>query len=78
MNGLDHKPICLLNYDGFFDGSIVQLQRAYDEEMLYDVPESYFHVATTPQAALDYCLNEINRLNKEQNIVATTNTDTTK
>ena len=59
MTGLDHKPICLLNTDGFFDGSIQQLKQMHDGSLLYDDPSTYFHVASTPTEALDWCLAEL-------------------
>ena len=74
MNGLDHKPVCLLNYNGYFDGSIEQLKRAHDDHMLYGEPESYFHTVTTIQEAMSYCISEVKRLkqNNKSSITPTT------
>jgi uncharacterized protein (TIGR00730 family) len=58
MKGLDHKPICILNIDGYFDGSIQQMKQAYQDSMLYSVIEDYFHVVTTPEEAVAWCINE--------------------
>lgn len=58
MKGLDHKPICLLNIDGYFDGSIQQMKQAYQDSLLYSVIEDYFHVVNTPEEAVDWCINE--------------------
>jgi uncharacterized protein (TIGR00730 family) len=59
MNGLAHKPICVLNIDGFFNGSIAQLQQAYKDQLLYSEPEAYFHVAESAAEALDWCIQEV-------------------
>ncbi len=48
-----------MNTDGFFDGTIAQLQRAYVDSLLYLDFDDYFHVENTPAAALNWCLNEI-------------------
>ena len=61
MKGLVNKPICILNVDGFYDGSVQQLQRAYQDNLLYHIPETYFHVENTPEAALQWCLQQLNR-----------------
>lgn len=59
MNGLADKPICILNIDGYYDGSIIQLQQAFKDNLLYDTPEAYFHVVNQPSEAIDWCLSEI-------------------
>lgn len=61
MKGVDEKPICLVNVDGFYDGFIMQLQRSYDEGMLYMPVSKFFRVETTVEAALNYCVEEFNR-----------------
>ena len=58
MNGIGDKPICLLNYDGYFDGSILQLQRAGKEGLLYHELDKYFAVESTPSSALAYCVKQ--------------------
>ena len=62
MNGLEHKPLCLLNYDGFFDGSVIQLHKANDENMLYGEPDSYFHAVQTIEDAISYSLKEVQKI----------------
>lgn len=62
MKGLTHKPICLLNTDGFYDGSIQQLQRAYDDSLLYRPTDQYFKVVHTPEEAVAWCRAELERI----------------
>lgn len=61
MKGVDDKPICLVNLDGFYDGFILQLQRAFDEGMLYMPAEKFFRVEDTVESALDWCVTEFQR-----------------
>lgn len=61
MKGVDDKPICLVNLDGFYDGFIAQLQRAFDEGLLYMPVAHFFRVETTVEGALNYCVEEFNR-----------------
>lgn len=55
MKGMDHKPICVVNIDGFYDGFIMQLRRAYRDGILYGPAETYFHVETDAIEALNWC-----------------------
>lgn len=55
MKGLSNKPICLVNTNGFYDGFIMQMQRASEDKLLYNKVEEYFHVSNTPQDALEWC-----------------------
>ena len=57
MKGLANKPIVLVNLDGFFDGSIEQLRRAYRDQILYNPIETYFTIATT-LAEVQRCVEE--------------------
>lgn len=52
MKGLGMKPICIVNLDGFYDGSIIQLKRAFNDQLLYLPLEKYVHVASTVEEAL--------------------------
>lgn len=61
MKGVDDKPICLVNINGFYDGFITQIQRAYDEGMLYMPVSKFFQVEMTVDAALSWCELEFNR-----------------
>eukprot|EP01035_Chromulina_nebulosa_P018277 gene18277-23954_t len=53
FKGLSHKPICLLNINGYYDGFILQLQRAFDDSLLYHKTDEYFYVANSPEEALE-------------------------
>lgn len=53
MKGLKGKPIVICNLNGFYDGSIQQLNRAYADKILYNSSESYFTVVTNAKDALD-------------------------
>ena len=35
LGGMEKVPICVLNYNGYFDGSIAQLERASKDKLLY-------------------------------------------
>jgi hypothetical protein len=56
---MTNKPICIVNTDGFYDGFIMQLNRAYDDGLLYNTCDKYYHVTKNPKEALDWCENEI-------------------
>lgn len=58
MKGLGHKPICLVNVDGFYDGFVQQMTRASKDGVLYQPLEFYFHSAPTAAEALDWCVRE--------------------
>jgi len=62
MNNMHEKPICMLNYDGFYDGLIHQMQRASSDGLLYGNIEDYFHVENTAEAALEWCANSVQGL----------------
>jgi predicted Rossmann-fold nucleotide-binding protein len=57
MKGMNKKPICLVNLNGFYDGFLMQMRRAHKEGILYGQIETYFHVESDPIAALDWCYN---------------------
>jgi len=54
MKNLSRKPIVILNTAGFYDGFIMQLQRAFDDGLLYNKVEDYFYVAKTPLEAVQW------------------------
>jgi uncharacterized protein (TIGR00730 family) len=56
MKGMDHKPICIVNLDGFYDGFLAQMRRAHREGILYGNIDTYFHVEDDPLVALDWCV----------------------
>ena len=59
LGGMDNIPICILNLDKYFDGSLAQLDRAYKDSLLYNTPDQYFHVETTAEGALGWCENAV-------------------
>ena len=59
MKTMGHKPVCLVNIDGFYDGFITQIQRAHAENFLYGPVEDYLHWENDVGSALDYCLANI-------------------
>mmetsp|Transcript_10952 Transcript_10952/g.11376 ORF Transcript_10952/g.11376 Transcript_10952/m.11376 type:complete len:137 (+) Transcript_10952:217-627(+) len=75
LNGLQYKPLCVLNVDNYFDGTILQLQRAHEDNLLYASPESYFHVETDVNAAFQWCLEEYERLKLLKQSDSQPNTD---
>jgi hypothetical protein len=60
MKGVDDKPICLVNLDGFYDGFVMQLQKAFDSGMLYMPIHKFFRVENTVEDALNWCEQEHN------------------
>jgi uncharacterized protein (TIGR00730 family) len=58
MKNLGHKPICLVNLEGFYDGFIAQLHRAHADGVLYVPPEKYFRVEVDVEKALHWCVAE--------------------
>eukprot|EP01039_Chlorochromonas_danica_P005854 gene5852-6447_t len=65
MKGLEAKPIVLVNVHGFYDGFLLQMQRAYEDGILYGKAETYYHVENDVEAALNYCVQAI-RCHSEQ------------
>ena len=57
--GMESVPICILNINGYYDGSIAQMQRTADEGLLYGPIESYFHVVSDPVEAVTWCLSQL-------------------
>lgn len=55
MKGLHEKEICVVNINGFFDGSIAQLKRAHEEKLLYLPLEDYFNVVNSAEDAIQWC-----------------------
>lgn len=52
--GLYLKPIVILNVDGYFDPLLCMLGKAIDENFMRAQHADIWHVANTPQEALDY------------------------
>lgn len=61
LKGMTHKPICLLNIDGFFEGFLIQMERAHRDGILYGAVSNYFHVADDVTSALDWCERELKK-----------------
>ncbi|MEU4670362.1 TIGR00730 family Rossman fold protein [Amycolatopsis sp. NPDC023774] len=53
-HGLHHKPIVLLNTDGFYDGLILQLRRMDDDGFLPLPLDDLVHFAAEPADVLAY------------------------
>jgi predicted Rossmann-fold nucleotide-binding protein len=62
LGGAQHKPLCVINIDNYFDGTIAQLKRASEENLLYGACEEYFHVEDEVAAALEWGVREHSRL----------------
>ncbi|KAJ1454439.1 hypothetical protein M885DRAFT_521685 [Pelagophyceae sp. CCMP2097] len=50
------KPICILNLDGYFAGTLMQLDRAASEGLLSKAPWEIFHVVSSAEEALAWCV----------------------
>lgn len=59
MKGLQAMPFCLVNIDGFYDGFLLQMQRAKQDGILYLNVEDYFHSANSAAEALDWCVGQL-------------------
>jgi uncharacterized protein (TIGR00730 family) len=55
MKDMVTKPICIVNIDGYYDGSIAQMHRAKKDGILYEEVDEYFHVEDNVQDALNWC-----------------------
>jgi len=49
-------PVCLINTDGYYDSTLAQMQRAYDEKLLRIPIASLLHVVDTPSEAIKWVL----------------------
>jgi len=59
--GCGSLPVLLLNVNGYYDGVIAQMQRAFDDGMLRHPVAHYYSVASTPQEAVAWCLKQTRR-----------------
>lgn len=50
--GLYTKPVVILNTNGFYDDLLAMLQKALDERFMHGKHASIWHVASTPEEAL--------------------------
>jgi uncharacterized protein (TIGR00730 family) len=55
--GIHHKPMVIINTNGYYDTLIAQLKRAVEENFIKQPHLDMIHVAATPQEALDYIYN---------------------
>jgi uncharacterized protein (TIGR00730 family) len=51
--GLHHKPIVLVNTNGYFEGLLCQFERGFSEAFIHERFRDLYTVVDTPQAALD-------------------------
>ena len=51
--GIHHKPVVLLNLEGFFDGFLAQLDRAVADRLLTPANRSMLSVSTSVEETLD-------------------------
>lgn len=51
--GIHHKPVGILNVDGFYDGLLMQLRRAVQDGFMKEAHLALLHVAPEPEALLD-------------------------
>ena len=56
------RPVVLVNVDGYWDPSLAQLQRCYDDGMLYKRPEEVVRAEPTGELALEWVVGEVSRL----------------
>jgi hypothetical protein len=66
LGGVQQKPLCVINLDRYFDGTIAQLQRASEEGLLYGACDEYFHVEEDVGSALEWSLREYKRLQAQK------------
>ncbi len=59
MMGLKNKGICVLNIDGFFDGWLAQMERAYRDGLLYGPVNGFFDLVTTPEEAISWTVKQM-------------------
>lgn len=63
MDNFENIPICLLNLNGFFDHTIAQMERAAADGVLYGDVSAYFHIASEPRDAVNWCLSQLHAAN---------------
>lgn len=62
MKGMATKSIVVVNIDGYYNGFIQQMQRAYADGILYHNVEEYFHVVSDVEEALNYCMKHFGEI----------------
>jgi uncharacterized protein (TIGR00730 family) len=76
MKDLGHKPICIVNINGFYDGFFQLMHRAYHDGILYMPVNDYFKVVDDVESAVDWVIAECNRI-KSATTTSTTTAVTT-
>lgn len=59
------RPVVLVNVEGYWNPSLAQLQRCYDEGMLYKKPNEVIHSEATSEEALAWIVADVHRLRAE-------------
>jgi uncharacterized protein (TIGR00730 family) len=62
LGGMERIPICVLNINGYFDGSLRQLERAGADGLLYHNIDHYFHIENSAADAVKWCENSVANL----------------
>ena len=58
-------PVCIVNVDGYYNGMIMQMERAKADKLLSKEIAEVVRVFDEPLAALDYCLEFIEKAGQE-------------
>ena len=53
------KPVCLVNTDGFFDATLMQLDRMFEDKLLRGPWQNVLGSEATAAGAIEYCLKEL-------------------
>ena len=63
LNG--RKPVCLVNTDGFFDATLAQLDRMFEDKLLRGPWQNVLGNAPTAAAAVEYIVTELAKTSTE-------------
>ena len=55
--GLYHKPIIILNTNGYYDSLLAMFQQMIDDNFMHDSYKNMWQVATSPEDVIHYLLN---------------------
>lgn len=55
------RPVCVLNTDGYYEGFLTQVTRAWDDGLLRRHPSTWIKFVATPAEALAYVMAESGR-----------------
>lgn len=59
------RPVCLVNVDGYYDPTIMQLQRCFDDGMLYKEVKDVVHHEHDAESALLYIVETVKKIKEE-------------